>query len=204
MSAHQSQKLDVTASLAVAGLKNFSGSVNLVLDANGQHGALLMASGSVDQGNTYVFEVVPHGVGESASKGMQYWSTANGDDTMINLWNPADEAQDFVLTLFYAGGHYNYPMHLESRAAFALNVSEIQHSGMPDGEGNVMPVGVQFGSAELSGSLGENEHILVAVDSAVYNVRKATCGNYYCTTCNGWTGASIADSPFAVTIGGSK
>jgi hypothetical protein len=28
---------------------------------------------------------------DSVAKNISYWSTANGDDTMITLWNPADE-----------------------------------------------------------------------------------------------------------------
>jgi hypothetical protein len=30
-----------------------------------------------------------------------YWSTGNGDDTLVTLWNPADEPQDLVFTLFW-------------------------------------------------------------------------------------------------------
>lgn len=39
----------------------------------------MLASGSVDQTNTYVFESVPRGVTESGSKSLQYWSTGNGE-----------------------------------------------------------------------------------------------------------------------------
>lgn len=70
--------------LAAAGLKNFSGSVNLVFDTQGQSG-LLMASGSVDQTNTYVFEVAPRGTTMNAGKNLSYWSTADGDDTMVTI-----------------------------------------------------------------------------------------------------------------------
>ena len=48
--------LDVMSLLASAALKNFNGSVNLILDVEGNQ-SVLMASGSVDQKNTYVFEV---------------------------------------------------------------------------------------------------------------------------------------------------
>ena len=92
--------------MAAAGLKYFNGSVNLVLDTQGQKG-LLTASGSVDQTNTYVFEVPPHAVLPSAGKSLSYWSTGNGDDTMVTLWNPADEEQDLIFRLVFAGGHYD-------------------------------------------------------------------------------------------------
>jgi len=52
-------RLDVTSLLATITLKNFNGSINLVLDVEAKPGNVLMASGSVDQKNTYVFEVIP-------------------------------------------------------------------------------------------------------------------------------------------------
>ncbi len=196
---HRTQNMDMSSLLSSAGLKNFNGSVNLVLDTKAQPGALLMASGSVDQKNTYVFEVLPRGVLESASKTLSYWSTANGDDTMVTLWNPADEAQDLVFTLFFTGGHYGFPVHLGPRATQVFNVSEVIHNQIPDSEGNVIPASVHEGSAEISGTRGESEHILVAVDSGVYNVQKATCGSY-CQTCNGLTSAWVTDNPFVLAF----
>jgi hypothetical protein len=201
---HRTQSVDVPSLIASAGLKNFNGTVNLAFDTKGQTGGLWMMGGSVDQSNTYVFEVMPRVVRESASKPLQYWSTGNGDDTMVTLWNPADEGQDFVFTLFYAGGQYAYPMHLGPRATQSFNISEIANSGMPDAEGNIVPAGVHEGSAEISGSLGENEHILVAMDAGIYNVRKAICGPpTNCETCNGFTSVSFGPSPFAVPVGGN-
>jgi len=103
---HQTQSLDVMSLMTQAGLtsatKTFNGGFNLVFDSNVKPGDLLLAAGSVDQTNTYVFEVVARNVSESGSKSFQYWSTGNGDDTMVTLWNPADEAQDFAFTLFFA------------------------------------------------------------------------------------------------------
>jgi len=90
LAPHQTLKLALPELLSAAGLKNFQGNFNLVFDTNGPQGALLMASGSVDQSNTYVFEVVPRGIGESASRGLQYWSTANGDDTMVTVCLESD------------------------------------------------------------------------------------------------------------------
>ncbi len=53
----------------------------------------------------------------------------------------------------------------------------------------------------LSGSQAENEHILVAVDAGIYNLRKATC-HTICIDCGGATGAFILDDPFSVAVGG--
>ena len=93
----QTRRLDVPSMLSAAGLKNFSGSFNINFDIQGVGGAVLPAAGSVDQTNTYVFEVNARGIGVSGSRSLPYWSTGNGDDTMVTIWNPADEAQDFVL-----------------------------------------------------------------------------------------------------------
>ena len=75
---YQTHSFDVPALLSLAGLQNFNGSFNLIFDVEG---SVLIASGSVDQKNTYVFEVMPESVKESASKGLAYWSTKNGDDS---------------------------------------------------------------------------------------------------------------------------
>jgi hypothetical protein len=198
-----SRTVDVMSLLAGAGLKDFNGSIHLVFDVEGTAGGLLMAAGSVDQGNTYVFEVIPRGILESVSKSLSYWNTANGNDTMVNLWNPADEPQDFVFRLSFSGGHYGYPIHLEPRASRMFNISEIIQNQVPDAEGNIVPASVHDGGAAIEGSGGENEHILVAMDAGTYNVRKATCG-LYCQTCNGATLYSIVDNPFSVAVGGQK
>jgi hypothetical protein len=200
--SHASQTLPVESMLAQAGLKNFNGSFNLILEADARLGGLLLTSGSVDQSNTYVFEVFPQGTGESASKSLSYWSTGKGDDTMITIWNPADEAQDFVFTLFFSGGSYKYPINLGPRATRTFNVSEIIHSQTPDVDGKLVPLTVHEGSAEISGSRGETEQITVGIAAGIYNVQKATCGNP-CNTCNGITETELELETFGVTVGGT-
>jgi len=197
----RTQSLDMRSVLSASGLRNFNGSFNLAFEGQLKAGSLIMTSGSVDQTNSYVFEVVPRFVGESASKSLQYWSTGNGDDTMVTIWNPADEAQDFAYTFFFSGGHYMLPLHLEPRATRSFNVSEIIQSQVPDADGNIVPASVHEGGAKIAGSMAENQHILVAIDSGTYNVRKATCSNN-CQECDGYTSAQLADNPFAVGVGG--
>ncbi len=199
---HRTQTLDTSSYLTTAGLKTYNGDVNLVLDTKGQSGGLLAAAGSVDQTKTYVFEVMPRGFAESVSKSFAYWSTANGDDTMVTLWNPADEQQDFLFTLYYAGGHNSFPIYLGPRETRSFNVSEFTMEGIHDADGNLMPMEAQTGSAEISGSQGENEHILIAADAAVYNVIKATCGNV-CETCNGLASVNLVENPFGVAVAGT-
>lgn len=195
----QSQSLDVSSLLLNAGLKNFSGSFNLLLDVQGSPGSLLRAAGSVDQSNTYVFEVAPRGVVESAAQSLSYWSTGNGDDTMVTVWNPSDEAQDFIFRLYFNGGHYGLPIHLAARETRTLNVSEIIQTQTPDAEGNIIPAGATQGSAKLVGSTADNQIILVAMDAGTYNVKKATCGQD-CHGCDGWVSAWIDIDPFSVQI----
>lgn len=195
--------LDVQSLLSNAGLGNFNGTVNLILDLQGKPHSLLMASGSVDQTKTYVFQVIPRAVGESMSKSISYWSTGNGDDTMVTVWNPADEAQDFIFTLFFSGGRYEVPIHLEPRATRMFNLSEIIQNQIPDSAGNVIPTSIHDGSARIAGTQGEVQSILVAIDAGTYNVRKATC-SYYCIWCDGYIDAALGIVPFGVAKSGTK
>jgi hypothetical protein len=201
LSSYQSLNLNTHALLASAGLSGFNGSVNLVLDLQGRPHSLLMASGSVDRTKTYVFQVIPRAVQKSAARSLSYWSTGNGDDTMITLWNPADEAQDFVFTLFFSHGHYDLPLHLEPRATRTFNVSEIIQNQIADKNGNLIPPSVHEGSARIAGTGGNSQEILVAVDSGTYNVRKATC-SYYCQDCDGNVYSYLSLNPYGVAKGG--
>jgi hypothetical protein len=190
----------LAALLAATRLGNYNGSFTLAFDVQGKRGGLLMAAGSVDQTNTYVFEVSPRAATESASKLLAYWSTANGDDTMVNLWNPADEAQDLVFKLSYAGGHYSLPVHLGARATRMFNISEIVQAQIPDAEGNVIPLSVEEGSGRIAGGLADNQAILVGIDAGIYNVRKATCG-LLCFSCDGAESANVTPAPFGIGVG---
>lgn len=201
--AYETRGLDVSSMLAQFGPKNFNGNFNLVFDGEVRRGSLVMSSGSVDQTNTYVFEVDPRGVGESMSKTLQYWSTANGDDTMVSLWNPADEAQDFAFTLYFNGGHYVLPVHLEARETRSLNVSEVIQNQVPDADGNIIPPSVHEGTAKIAGIHAATEAILVAIQAGIYNVRKATCG-LICAGCTGFAGVAVVANPFTVTAGGTQ
>lgn len=199
----ETQDLAPSSMLATSGLASFNGSINLLLEAAGKPHALLFASGSVDQKNTYVFQVLAHGVQESIAKTISYWSTDSGDDTMVTVWNPADESQDYRFTLLFAGGHYQLPIHLEPRATRTFNISEIIANQIPDEEGNIIPAAVHEGSARIAGAHADNEDILVAIDAGTYNVRKATC-SYYCISCDGEVLAFVNVTPFAMAKSGKR
>jgi len=197
----QSQTLKIPALLSAAGLKNFAGTVHLVFDVPENADGFFLAGGSVDQTSNYVFSITPHGITESAARTLSYWSTGNGDDTMVTLWNPADEAQDFLFQLNFTGGHYQFPIHLEPRATRIFNISEIGQ--IPDDEGNIIPAGIHEGSAKISGTEGDYENILVAMDAGTYNVRKATCFQF-CHGCFGVTSYSVSPSSFAIATGSQQ
>jgi hypothetical protein len=201
---YRSMNLNLGSLISAAGLQNFNGSVNVMFEYSGKPKSLLMATGSVDQKNTYVFEVHPQGILDSVAKTLSYWSIADGDDTMINLWNPADEAQDLVFTLFFSSGHYNLPVHLGPKVTQMFNISEIVHNQVADAEGNIIPASAREGSAEIAGPKGENEHILISMDAGIYNVQKATCGQQYCITCQGAVDSWVSPAPYAVGVGGQS
>lgn len=196
-----SASVDFAALLSSAGLEKFRGSINLVLETAGPLHSLLVASGSVDQKNTYVFSVPPSATRESVAKALSYWSTGNGDDTMVTLWNPADDPQDFTFTLFFAGGRYELPLHMEGRVSRSFNISEIIENEIPDPEGRTIPITVHEGSAEIAGSKGANQHILAAMAAGTYNVVKATC-QWYCVTCQGAVTGTVSTA--TVGVGQSK
>ncbi len=116
----------------------------------------MVATGSVDQTGTYVFAVEPQGIGPSSSKEDSYWSVADGWDTMIGLWNPVEKAQDFTVTFYYADGSGQYVLlvHLEGQASATIDMAQLVSAQLPDAEGNVIPLSVQFGSAVLSSAQG--------------------------------------------------
>jgi hypothetical protein len=200
---YEAMSVGVASLLAQFGPKNFNGSVNLVFGGNVRRGSLVMASGSVDRTGSYVFEVVPRGVMESVAKSIQYWSTGNGDDTMVSVWNPTDESQDFVFTLYFEGGQYALPLHLEGRATRTFDVSQVIQNQVPDAYGNIIPASVHVGTAKIAGSHAENEHILVAIEVGVYNIRKATCG-VTCQECDGVSQAAVVTAPFTVAVGSNN
>ncbi len=191
----ESTSLNTPSLLKEAGLADFSGTVNLTFTTASSSSALVLASGSVDKTGTYVFQVLPHQVGESLAKSLSYWSTGSGSDTMVSVWNPADEEQDFLFTVRFAGGSYTLPIHLEPRGSRFFNISSLIKDQMPDPSGHVIPLNITEGSAILSGVHAENERILVDFDAGTYNVLKATC-SYHCVYCTGFVSASIGTSNF--------
>lgn len=160
--------------------------------------SLLMASGSVDDTGNYVFQVRTHEAAESLQKTISYWDTANGDDTMVTVWNPADEAQDFNFTISYSGGEYVLPLHLAARATRSFNLASFIKDQVLDANGHAIPLTITSGSAKLTGVHADNESILVDMDAGSFNAQKATC-SFYCISCGGYINSYVT-APITIII----
>lgn len=188
--------------LAASGLGAFNGSINLGLSFMGDGNDLLLATGSVDQKGTYVLPVQATGNGESESKWLKYWSVANGDDTMITIFNPGAKAEDLQLTLFFMDGQYKVPIHLDAKASTMLMLGEIIAAHQPDSDGHKIPFFIHHGSAILSSAAGMNASMNVSVSSSIFNVANATCGTT-CPTCLGYVAFVVSPGSASTTVGGT-
>jgi hypothetical protein len=119
---------------------------------------------------------------------------------MISVWNYLDTPQDLVLTLFYSGGQYKIPLHLDARKTYNLDLMKLVGSRVPDSDGNLIPSNVSSGSGLLSSRDGGIAEMSVAINVATYNVRNATCGNQ-CQTCNGVLELAIIPIGASVDVG---
>jgi hypothetical protein len=200
LQANEAAQLDVPAELASAGVHSVGGMLTLGLSSTSAATDLLLASGSVDQTGSYVFEVECKGSGPSEGKILGNWNVADGNDTMVSVWNSSDSDQDLTAILFYSGGQYKYPVHLAKNASTMFNVSEIIMMQMPDADGNVIPVGTPHGSAVLSNATGQSDPLNVGVSVGTFNAQTATCGTK-CPTCLGYTDFWLSNAPFSVGVG---
>ena len=157
---------------------------------------MVLATGSTDQSGSYVFAVEPQGLGRSFSKEGHYWKVADGFDTMFTLWNPADWAEDFVVTFFFGdqGAQYKVPVTLGRNASRTIDVSKIIAAQQPDEFGNVIPIGTREGSVAFSSAKGMTEWMTLAISIGILNAQAATCGSQ-CTNCCGYSGFIVTPSP---------
>ena len=135
----ESRQVEMQSALNSVGLKSFNGSINLSASFTGKVGDLVLATGSVDQTGTYVFEVEPEAVGTFRSKDANYWGVANGNDTMFTLWNPTNAAQDVLVTFHYGdgSGQYKLPVHLAAQASTMIDMAMLIAESKTDSDGHV-------------------------------------------------------------------
>ena len=84
---------------------------------------------------------------QTASKSAIYWLVGNGFDTMYSLWNPGSQPQDLLLTFRYGVGQtYEHPVHLEPSGTAMIDIMQLAEMGMPDRNGQVLPLSATEGS----------------------------------------------------------
>jgi len=190
----EARQIDMHGALAHVGLIEFNGAINVAVSFTGKPGDLIMASGSVDQTGTYVFEVEPQGTGTSEMKFNNYWSVTDGNDTMYSLWNPSSAAQDLTLTFYYGDGNGKYvlPMHLAAEGSAMIDMKELVAQHTPDAAGNVIPFTVQQGSLTIANAKGYRDQMTIVISAGIFNVADATCGTS-CINCCG--NSNFADTP---------
>jgi uncharacterized protein YjdB len=173
---------------------------NLTFTYQGRDGELQVDAGSIDASQGYVFEATPSLARATASRTFCFWSIEGDTDTMISVWNYLDTPQDLVLILFYSGGLYKIPFHLDARKTYNLDLMKLVRSRVPDPDGNLVPSYITSGSGLISSRNGNIAEMSVAISVATYNVRTATCGNV-CQTCNGVRSLSITPNPADLNVG---
>lgn len=173
-----------------------NGMLNLAFSYQGQPGALLLATGSVDRSGTYVFAREPHAVGPCSGKSAVYWRTDDGFDTMYSFWNPKEEAQDLTLTFHYGEAQsYVFPVHLDGNASAMIDVRQLMEMRTRDARGNVLPPSATEGSLSVSASSGKTDPINIVMNTGIYNPATATCGTIS-ETCDGCTSFNVSPNPY--------
>ena len=153
LNASQTLRVNTSSLLKQAGLAQFNGRFSLTYKTTAPSEALVLAGGSVDQTGTFVFQVLPHEIRESMAKTISYWSTGNGNDTMVTLWNPSDDPQAFRFTVEYKGGTYIMPLKLGPRASRFFNIAALIHDQIPDSKGHTIPTNITEGVLAFRGLL---------------------------------------------------
>ena len=197
--ANTTQIVDVPKLMSAANLAPATTSIDLSYAFTGNEFDLEMEQGSVDQSMNYVFSVPAHKEDWTIGRTICHWNLQGDNNTMISLWNYTTQPEDLKLTLYYRGGQYQVPIHIEPRADYELDIASLVHSQAPDANGAVIPTSITEGSALLTDAKGEGTRINVASNTAEFNVRNATCGTT-CVTCNGVTQASLITQPFALGL----
>jgi hypothetical protein len=197
--ANATQILDVPKLMSAAHVAPATTSVDLSYSYTGEEFDLETEQGSVDQTMNYVFSVPARKEDWSIGRTICHWNLQADNNTMISLWNYTTRAEDLTLTLYYRGGQYEIPIHIEPRADYEIDIASLVHSRAPDASGSVIPNSITEGSAILTDAKGEGTKINIASNTAEFNVRNATC-SVTCTTCNGVTQAQLVTLPFTLAL----
>jgi hypothetical protein len=143
---------------------------------------------------------MPSGETPTPAKIFCLWSVEGDTSTMFSIWNYAGTPQDATLILFFSGGQYRIPIHLDARQTFNLDLMTLVRSRIPDANGVLIPENISSGSAMLIGPKGDFDNMTIVASASTYNVRNATCYPI-CLSCNGI--ASISVPNYSVIKGGT-
>ncbi len=202
LQAFESRQVDLNGALKQTVLKAYSGMLTLAVSHNGQINDVLAVAGSVDAGGTYVFEVEGRPTEQSLSKQSTYWTTGDGSDTMVALWNPSSKPEDVVVTLSYQGGpnHYDFKVHLAAFGSANFGIKELIANQAPDALGNVVPPGTLEGNLIFHSANDIHSPISLNVNVGIFNVVKGTC-TYTWVVCDGYTGVTLNPNSLAMISG---
>ena len=202
----EARQLPVRDLLEDSGLRKFSGMINLTLRFKASPSELLVSVGSVDNTGTYVLAVPPNTVHETLSQELPFWSVADGNDSMISLWNPADQAQNLSATLYYAdgSGRYTLPVHLDPGASTMIDVKRLIEAHQPDAEGKFFSTTEQQGGVVIANAKGVNQPMTVSVSGGTLNVQTATCVTIVYKNCLGYVLVDMSPPTFVTAVNGSK
>ena len=205
LAPNANQTVDADGLIQRLNLKPLISYVNLTYAFSGQVSDVLISAGSIDGAGTYVFETPPLPSVRSMARTICYWQHGDGVDTKFTVWNHGGSAEDLVLTLYFDGGSYKLPIHLAAKASVMLDMEGILARQTPDADGATIPANVVEGSAKLSGSRGEAQHINATVDAASYNPAKATCQRV-CVSCglSGYAEALGNPDPVGFAVGATQ
>ena len=201
----EARQINLSAALQSVDVKDLNGMMNLAVTFTGRPGDLVMASGSVDQTGTYVFQVEPQGIGSSRQKIGNYWSVAGGSDTMYSLWNPTDVAQDIIATFYFGNGEGKYvlPLHLDAKGSAEIGMKDLISRGQADTNGNVISPEIEEGSASFASAKGGDNRFTAVISGGIFNVITATCGTNCISCCALSNFANVPGPGFVCPIGGS-
>lgn len=202
LAPHEARQLSLASPLS-----HFNGMATLTFAYDGHPSDVLIATGSVDQTATYVFEVMPNSLDVSWAKTAPFWSVAGGFDSMLTVFNPKQEPQDIMAKLTYVSangpGHYSVPLHLAAGETRMLDVKDLIDMQQRDRDGNVISRDVTEGSAQFEASSATSQEIQIGASAGIFNVQTATCGGP-CLICQTTTDASINPSPTATVLSGTQ
>ncbi len=201
LAAKETRQVDMSALLAQAGLADYSGAANLTFTILGAGDSLLLATGSTSQDANYVFAVDPMILVPETGKIICAWQVEGTTDTMFSFWNSGSHAEDADLILFFPGGRYRLPLHLEANESTAVDMAELIHSGTPDADGNVIPANATLGSARLTNPQGRKP-MDIKIGAGIFNVALATCWEP-CPECDDIEYVLANPDPGATTPGGT-